>query len=184
MSTSLGGYQGFRGPTGGGMSKATGLKGTGFQQVSLPNFTPEQSQLFQHLLGQIGPNSQTSRLAGGDQSQFDQLEAPAMRQFGAFQGNLASKFSGEGMGGRKSSSFQNASTSAASNFAQDLQSQRMGLQRQALSDLMGMGNQLLNQRPFENRLLEKEQPFWKQLLLTGTGFGSQIAGSYLGKNWG
>ncbi len=171
MSTSMGGYSGFKGPTG----KAQGLKGTGYQQTTLKNFTPEQQQLFQHLLGQVGPNSQTSRLAAGDQSQFDQLEAPAMRQFGALQGNLASRFSGQGMGGRRSSSFQNAQTSAASNFAQDLQSQRMGLQRQAIQDLMGMGNSLLNQRPYENVLLQKEKPYWQQLGIAGAGGLGQLA---------
>lgn len=129
----------------------------GYKKGSMQQFTPEQMQLFQQLFGQVGPESFTSKLAGGDQSQFAQMEAPAMQQFNELQGGLASRFSGMGMGGRKSSGFQNTMTSAGANFAQQLQSQRLGLQQQAIQDLMGMSNNLLGQRPYENFLVEKQQ---------------------------
>ena len=163
---------------------ATGLKGTGYKQAQMQNFTPEQMSLFQNLFSNVGPDSYLSKLASGDEGTFNQMEAPALRQFGAFQGNLANRFSGQGMGGRRSSSFQNAATSANQNFAEQLQSQRMGLQRQALQDLMGMSEGLLNQRPYENYLLEKKEPFWKQLLSGAAGFGGQLAGNYFGNRWG
>ena len=155
-------------PTIGNAGAATGsnvgLKGTGYRQVQ--TFSPEQMQLFQRLFGQVGGDSQTARLAGGDQSQFEQLEAPAKRQFSELLGGLSSRFSGMGSGARRSSGFNLAGTQAASNFAEQLQSQRLGLQRQAMQDLMGMSNQLLSQQPYS--LIPKQKPFWQELLLAGS----------------
>src|ERR1700758_2426047 len=125
---------------------------SGYKKGMLQQFTPEQMQLFQQMFGHVGPESYLSKLAGGDQSTFGDIEAPALRQFNELQGNIASRFSNMGGGGsqralgaRRSSGFQNTINSAASNFAQDLQSQRQGLQRQALMDLMGISNSLLGQ---------------------------------------
>lgn len=155
------GSSGMSGRTG----ASAGMAPTGYQHSQLSNFTPEQTQLFQHLLGQVGPGSYTSRLASGDQSLFQEMEAPAMRQFQGLQGQLASRFSGMGTGARRSSGFQLSGGQMASDFAQDLASRRQGLQRQAIMDLLGMGNQLLGQRQFENVLTPEQQPLWKQLLL-------------------
>ena len=179
MATSLQGNSGFSNRTGASAGKAP----TGYQHTQLSNFTPEQSQLFQHLLGQLGPDSYTSRLAGGDQSLFQEQEAPALRQFSALQGNISSRFSGQGLGGRRSSGFQNASNQAASDFAQDLQSRRQGLQRQAIQDLLGMGNQLLGQRQFENVLTPEQKPWWQELLSSLAGGAGQAAGG-LGSIYG
>jgi len=72
-----------------------------------------------------------------------------------------------GTGARRSSGFQDTANSAASDFAQQLQANRVGLQQNAIKDLMGFGNELLNQRPYEQTLTKKSLPFWKQLLLGG-----------------
>ncbi len=166
------GATGMRGATGAGANNMTGtaLMGgnkipKGYRSGQLQQFTPEQMQLFKQLFSNVGPDSFLSRLAGGDEGLFNQLEAPALRQFNSLQGNLASRFSGAGMGARKSSGFQNASNQAASDFAQQLQSQRMGLQQQAIRDLMGMGNDLLSQRPYSQFLVEKQR---------GGGWGGPI----------
>lgn len=156
---------------------------SGYRSAQVQNFTPEQMQLFQQMFGNLGPQSFMGKLAAGDQSQFEQLEAPAMRQFGEMQGNLASRFSGMGTGARRSSGFQNTMTSAASDFAQQLQSQRMGLQTQAVKDLMSMSNDLLNQRPFDQQFVQKQIPFWKQLLGGVAGGVGQGIGSGFGI-WG
>ncbi|HUD02344.1 MAG TPA: hypothetical protein VMR37_08435 [Rhabdochlamydiaceae bacterium] len=160
------------------MSSSGGMSGTqgnkipkGYSQGQMSNFTPEMMQLFQQLMGNLGPDSYTARLAGGDQSLFDEMERPALQQFSGIQGNMASKYSGGGggrgaLGSRNSSGFQNDMSQASSNFAQDLQSKRQGLQRQAISDLQGMGNQLLGQRPFEN-FLKKNPDFLSQILSGG-----------------
>lgn len=136
----------------------------GYQQGQLQQFTPEQMNLFQGMFGHVGKDSYLGRLAAGDQGLFDEMEAPAIRQFQGIQGGLASRFSGMGTGGRHSSGFQNTASQASSDFAQDLQSRRQGLQRQAIMDLMGLSNNLLGQRPNEQFLTEKPQSGWQQFL--------------------
>jgi hypothetical protein len=159
-----------------GMNRATQLRGNtgsagrptgssmrekrphGYQKFAMQNFTPEQMQLFQQMFGDVGPDSYLSRLAGGDEELFDEMEAPALRQFSELQGGLASRFSGMGsFGARNSSGFQNTANAAASNFAQELQANRQGLQRQAQRDIFDMSNLLLNQRPYEQGYVAKKR---------------------------
>lgn len=130
---------------------------SGYKKGALQQFTPQQMELFSQLFQHVSPQSYLSRLAGGDEKMFQDIEAPAMRQFGDLQAALASKFSGMGTGARKSSGFMNTSNQAASDFAMNLQAQRQQLQRQALMDLMGLSEGLLGQRPFEQFLVQKQQ---------------------------
>lgn len=148
----------------------------GYKSGAIQQFTPEQMQLFQQMFGNVGPESYTSRLAGGDESLFNEIEAPALKQFSGLQGGLASRFSGMGgqraLSSRGSSGFQNTMNQAGMDFAGQLQSQRQGLQRQALQDLMGMSNQLLGQRPWERTLQQKppkESSGWGGLIGAGIG---------------
>lgn len=157
----------------------------GYQQGQLSQFTPEQHQLFSSLFSQVSPQSYLGKLAGGDQEAFGQLEAPALRQFNQLQGNIASRFS-QG-GARRSSGFQNTMNQASQDFASQLQSQRMGYQRQALQDLMSMSHELLGQRPYEQFLVQnapKRPSFLSQLgtaLGGGLGMtGGRLAGRLLG----
>lgn len=153
----------------------------GYRPASLQQFTPEQMQLFQSLFGQVGPDSFLGKLAGGDQSQFEQLEAPALKQFQELQGGIASRFSGMGSGARRSSGFQNTMNQATSDFAGQLQSQRLGLQQQAIRDLMDMSNQLLGQRPYENSLIKKDPSFLQQMALgLGGGLSQGFGGGFGG----
>jgi hypothetical protein len=158
----LGGFAGQRGPTGLIGNKTP----SGYKSGQFAQFTPEQMQLFQQLFSNVSPESFTSRLAGGDESIFNEIEAPALRQFSGLQGNLASRFSGMGTGARRSSGFQNAAGQQASDFALQLQSQRQGLQRQAIMDLMGLSENLLSQRPYEQFLVPKQKK--------SSGFGGAI----------
>ncbi len=175
MSSSM---YGGKGPTGNWGGDKTPK---GYKTAQLQQFTPEQMELFQNNFSHLGPDSYLSKLAGGDQSQFDEMEAPALRQFNELQGGLASRFS-QGFGGknalssRKSSGFQNATTAASSNFAQDLASKRNDYRQQAINDLMGLSNSLLNQRPYDRSLVEKPLSAWQQ---AGIGFASG-AGQGLG----
>lgn len=177
------GYAGGKGPTG----QVSGLAGTGYKQVTIPQFTKEQMGLFKSLFSQAQPDSFLSKLASGDQSQFGQMEAPALRQFSGLLGGLGSRFSGMGgLGARQSSGFQNTATSAASDFAQQLQANRLGIQRQAMQDLFGLSQGLLSQRPYEQSLIpeqQKEPGFLKQLLL-GLAGGVGSSGSQLGTLYG
>lgn len=134
----------------------------GFNQFQ--NFTPEQMQLFQSLFSNVGPDSYLSRLAGGDQSMFEEMEAPALRQFGQLQGSIADRFSGAGMGARHGSGHNIAQNTAASEFSQDLQSKRQEMQRQAIMDLMGISNSLLGQEPYSLMEKPKKSNFLEQLM--------------------
>ncbi len=146
--------------------------------------TPEQMQLYKDSFSHLGPESYLSRLAGGDQSLYNEMEEPALRQFQGLQGQVASRFSGMGMGGRKSSGFQNTSNQATSDFASGLQSKRMDLRNQAIRDLMSMSSDLMGQRPEQNFLVkkDKDQGFdWGGVLggLAG-GVGGFFAGGPVG----
>lgn len=142
---------------------------SGYRAGQLQQFTPEAMDLYKQLFSHVSPESYLSKLAGGDEATFNQIEAPAYRDFSALQGNIASRFSGLGLGGRHSSGFQNTMTSAGSNFAQDLQSRRQELSRSALKDLFEMSHTLLNEKPYERFAYEKEVSPWGPIL--GKAFG-------------
>ena len=183
MSSSMGGYKGPSGSSVGNNQSGLGISGNkipkGYKAGQTQNFTPEQMQLFQQLFSQVSPDSYTSRLAGGDESMFQEMEAPAMRQFNQLQGQNASRFSGMGMGARRGSGFQNEMSQSTSDFAQDLQSKRQGLQRQAIMDLMGMSNSLLHEKPYEQYLEPKEKKKSGWGGLAGAGVGA-VGGFFAG----
>jgi hypothetical protein len=170
------------GPTG----KASGLKGTGYNQVSMPTLSPEQMNLFKQIFGAAGPGinqsvGQLSQMAGGgDENYWKQQEAPAMRQFEELQGNIASRFSGAGMGARKSSGFNNAQSGAAVDLSERLQSQRMGLQQNAISQLMGLYGSLMGTQTQENALIPKQKKWWEELAPALAGGIGQLGGTFGG----
>lgn len=139
---------------------------SGYKLRNVPNFTPGQMQLFQKLLGGLsggggleGGLDFLSRLSGGDESMFEQLEAPAYSSFNKAIGQLGSRFAGFGSGALDSSAFQQATSGAASDLAQNLQSQRLGLQQGAIERLLGLSQNLLSQKPYES-FLEKKRSGW------------------------
>lgn len=149
----------------------------GYRQGATQQYTPEQMQLYEQLFSHVGPESYLSRLAGGDQSMFNEMEAPAHRQFNEQIGNIASRFSAGGggrgaLGSRRSSGFQNTTSSAASNFAQDLASRRQQMQRQATMDLAQISQMLLGQRPYEQYLIKKEHEKGGWGGVIGAGIGA------------
>jgi hypothetical protein len=153
----------------------------GYSKSKLQQFTPEQLELYKQLFGHLGPDSYTARLAGGDEDLFNEMEAPALRQFNQLQSGIANKYSGQGLGGRRSSGFRNEQTAAGSNFAQELQANRQGLQRQATRDLFEMSQMLMGQRPYETSLAEKgPSNFEKGLNYTIQG-AKAASGFYGGK---
>ena len=151
----------------------------GYNVGRMQNYSPDQMSLFKSLFSHVGPDSYLGKLAGGDSSFFDQLEAPALKQFSGIQGNLASRFSGMGMGARNSSGFQNTMNSASSDFAQNLQSRRMDLQRQAIQDLLGLSGDLLEKKPYD-QFLTPQGPSFLQSLLGGLGQGAGQLGGMIG----
>ena len=116
-------------------------------------------------MGLGGEGSNLQRLAGGgDEELWNQIEAPAMRQFQGMQGDLASRFSGMGMGARRGSGFKNAANQQTMDFASQLQSQRQNLSRQAIQDLIQMSQQMMNYRPYERFMTPKEPGFFDKWL--------------------
>lgn len=164
----------------------------GHRAGQLQQFTPEALQMYQQLFGQLGPDSDLFKMASGDQSFFDEMERPALRDFGGIQGNIASRFSGMGMGARRSSGFQNTMNREGSDFAQRLASNRQNLSRQALKDLFEMSHMLMNEKPFERIISgkkEKEGTNWGGLAGAGVGavggfFAGGPAGAFTGANAG
>lgn len=184
---SMNGNQGYRGSA--GSSQGQNMAGnnfkekipSGYSKGQIQNFTPEMMELFQRLFSHVGSDSFLSKLASGDESNFEEMEAPAWRQFQQAQGDLASRFSGMGMGARKGSGFQNAINQQSSDFAMGLQSQRQNLQRQAVQDLRGFSGELLSQKPYENYITPKEPSFFdKWLGLAGNVMGTAAKGASMG----
>lgn len=157
------------------------LKGTGYNQVQFPTKSPEQMDIFKQLMGGSGGNIQSilqqlkGLSGGGSEEDWSQLEAPAMRQFGQMQGDIASRFSGLGSGARHSSGFKNSLRGASTDLAERLQSQRLGIQGNARDQLLSLYSALLGQdvQP-QTAFMPKQQSFWKQLLgslAPTSGFG-------------
>ena len=164
---------------------ASGLRGTGYKSAQFRTLTPQQEDIKHRLLrasgeGAIGGSDYLSRLAGGgSEEDWKQLEAPALRQFGALQGNLASRFSGFGSGARKSSGFQNTMSEAGAGLAEQLQSNRMDIRMRAIEQLMGLTGNLLENKEFETQLLPKQGNWFKNFAgsLLGQGAGSFFGGA-------
>lgn len=155
---------------------------TGLQNISLPRLSPEQQQLFSQVMGSAQPGitsgvGQLSQLAAGNQDKFSALEAPALRQFQDLAGGLGARFSGLGTGAQRSSGFQHALGGAASDLAERLQGQRLGLQNQAIQQLMGLYGSLMGTDQFENILAPKKKPWWQELLAGLGGVAGQGAGT-------
>jgi len=158
------------------------IAGTGYRQINTPALSPEQQQLFSQIIKGIQPGltdslGQLSQMARGGSSEYwDQLEAPAMRQFNQLQGNIASRFSGIGSGARNSSGFQNTMNTASTDLAERLQGQRVGLQQDAISQLMSLYGNLIGTNTMDTAFVpgkQKKKSFWQELFGgAAPGFGN------------
>lgn len=163
---------------------------SGYKVRQVPNFSPEQMQLFQRLLGGLtggeglsGGIDFLSRLASGDEEAFAGVEAPAYSAFQKSLGQLGSRFAG--LGALDSSGFQQAASGMGADLAEKIQSQRLGLQQGAIERLLGLSTNLLGQKPYDTFLEEEGGGFdWGGLLggIAGSTFGP--LGGVLGKGVG
>ncbi len=159
----------------------------GYKVSQLSTKDPMQMDL-QRLLhqgaapGLKGGLDRLSGIAGGDESYLQALEAPAYRDFQRNVGSLSSRFSGLGTGARDSSGFQAAVSGAGAEMAENLQSQRLSLQQQAMQQLLGLSSDLLGQNNFENVLTpkKKKKSFWDNVI----GIGAPVAGGVIGGIYG
>jgi hypothetical protein len=127
---------------------------SGYLTRSGGNYSPQLKQLFSQLLGGlqggrgIGQGlNQLSGLAGGNEEAFNQLEAPTYTAFDKLLGQIGARFAGYGSGALNSSAFQNATSGAAGELAQNLGAQRMGIQQNALDRLLSLSDTLLSKAP-------------------------------------
>lgn len=140
-------YKPYQGPSGYGnidTPKVSGYK-------TIPSKAPGAMNLYRDLLEKIGGGATggadfLSRIAQGDEDIFNQLEAPAFRNFEKFLGQAGTRFSD--LGARDSSYFENAVSGAGREMSENLQSQRVGLRQQAIESLLGQSQQLLNYEPY------------------------------------
>jgi hypothetical protein len=150
---------------------------SGYRVFNIEKMTPQQRQLLDQRMKELGPDSYLSRLASGDESFYDEMEAPAMQQNRDLQSGLSSRFSGStGPSGYGKSALER-------NLSQDLRSQRLGMRSQALQSLQGMSSQLMQQRPYERGLVEKNQKpqsFGRAILPGAIGAIGTAVGAYAG----
>jgi hypothetical protein len=156
----------------------------GYNAGQVQQFTPEMMKLFKNLFSHTGKKSYLNRLAAGDESLFEEIEAPAWRQFQEAQGQLGSRFSQlapGAMSAQRGSGFKNEAGQLGSDFAMQLQGNRQNLQRQGLKDLMELSQMLLGQKPYERTITEKPKEWWEAPLSgfassAGKEFGSMFSG--------
>jgi hypothetical protein len=160
-------------------------KAGGYDIFSTGKYTPDINRQAQELYGRTVPGVQKgidfqSGLAGGDQSAFDELEAPAMRQFLGTQGQLASRFSGKGTGARRSSGFGLETSGAAQTLAESMKSKRLDIRNQAIESLYGMSNQLLGRNEQDRFAMEQKPKGWQKW----AGALAPVAGAAIGGAFG
>ncbi len=167
------------GPAGVGASQ----KFAGRDLVRVPRFDQGQTDAYQQAQALSGPDSFTAKMAQGDPSFFEKMEAPALSQFGQLQGNIASRFSGMGgMGARNTGGFQNTMSAAGSDLAQQLQGNRVSYQQNAVKQLMEMYHSLMNENPYDQFLMNpaKKRKWWESLLGIGAPIAGAVGGGIIG----
>jgi hypothetical protein len=162
-------------------------------QQLLSSLQGQNTNIGQNPLFQQGSQYIQQLLSGSPQSTAA-FEAPAMRQFNEqIVPGLAERFSGLGAGSQSSSAFQQALGQAGAGLAENLQSLRSGLQmqgaqqglqyaQQPISNYQGLAGLGLGTQT--RGFMQKQLPFWQQLLTGLSGGAGQIGGGFFGKSLG
>lgn len=141
-----------------------------YEVGSIQKFTPEQLKIRQYMHDLIGPEGYLSKIAGGDEDFFREMEAPALRQQQGIMSGATSRFGNLGMGSAKSGAFSMPTTSFK-DFAKALQASRTQQRMNATNSLMSGSNQFLSNNPREQFLLPEVDEF-KGSKLPSTVFGA------------
>lgn len=152
----------------------------GYDPFKVNQFTRGQRKLFGGLFENVTPGSYLDRVARGDQEIYGEIEKPQLRGFTGELGQIASEFSGQGMGARRSSGFQNATNKAAADFAQKMMQNRQNIRRDAMKNIFEMSNMLLGQRPAERGLASPEDEIDPWMKAAGSAIGT-IWGAAVGQ---
>lgn len=166
----------------------------GYEAFSTLN--PQQSGLMNMIMqllsgqgGEMGgPFGYLQELLSGSPEAFSKFEAPYQRQFQEETiPGLAERFSGQGA--QRSSAFGQALSSAGAGLSENLANLREQLRTGAATQALGLGQTALGTNTMG--LVEKQQPFWKQLLTglapgIGQGIGMGVTGGLggIGKGLG
>lgn len=152
---------------------------SGYSQFELPTMGGGQKQIYDMLKSQImGGQGQDvfAKLfgtAGGSQEGFDQMEAPAMRQFQQqILPGIANRYVGSGISG--SSGMQNAFANAGQGLAENLQANRMGYHERARDQVMNLMQSLLGTPTSQFGLTKKQTPGADFLGSIGSGIGAGL----------
>lgn len=157
------------------------ILGKGSKTKKKPIYDQDQQDILNQLLGGIsGPLTSglqnLQNILGGDQGFFDRFQAPARRDFQQETlPSIAERFTGNmGEGSQQSSAFGQAMASAGKELEEDLFSQRIGMQSNALNQLLQMLSPALS--PRRHRYTTNRQPgFLENVImayLSGSGPGS------------
>jgi hypothetical protein len=121
------------------------LFGKTSQEKTKPIYNPQQEDLLNQIMNALsGPlasgTQNLQNILGGDQETFDAFERPARRAFEQQTlPTIAERFTGSlGEGSQRSSAFGQAIGSAGRELEEDLFSKRIGMQGDALSQLIGL----------------------------------------------
>lgn len=152
----------------------------GYSPYSQQTMDPQALGFRNQLMGALQPGAMgganfLSKLAGGDESMFQQMEAPAWNALESGMGMAGTRYSNMGMGAQNSSGFKQAMGGIAGQFGQQLASQRMSLQQQAIRDLFGMSSELMGMKTMESGLVKKPPSGWEQIMSLISGSGADIA---------
>ncbi len=164
---------------------------SGYNLVQLPKYSPQQMERSQARLGQLGESAGRgtdllSKLALGDDSSYNDLAAPALRDFRERAlPEIAQRF--QGTGGLNSSSFANAATSAGTDLTERLSAQRAIIQDRSLSNLLNLEQSLLQNSPYDHYYQpnQNKRSLWESLRgpLVGAA-GGALTGFGMGGPWG
>lgn len=156
---------------------------------SLPTMGGGQKDIYEMLKGQFqgGAGDVYQKLFGlaqGSPGAFEQLEAPALRQFQQqIAPGIAQRYAGTrgqaSSGMSASSGMQNSLAAAGANLAQDLQAQRTGIMERSMQNVLGLGNMLLGMPTQQFGLVQKQNTLNQLLNILGIA-GGQFGGTYGG----
>ncbi len=170
-----------RGLLGPGSEAMLGDRGGGFwlgkgaEEVQKPIYNPQQEELLNMLLGSLGQQlpgglQNLQNILGGDQGTFEAFERPARRAFEQQTiPTIAERFTGQGAGAQRSSAFGQALGTAGRELEEDIFSKRIGMQSDALSQLLGMLGPAISPRQYQ--YTKPRQPGFLESLGVGAAEG-------------
>ncbi len=152
------------------------LLGKGSKTKTKPIYTPQQEDLLNQLLGGVQQQipaglANLQKILGGDPRTFEAFERPARRGFEQKTlPTIAERFTaGLGEGGQRSSAFGQALGQAGKELEEDIFASRIGMQQDALSQLLQLLQPSL--APRQIQYTKPRQPGLLENLLSSVAAG-------------